>query len=201
MENKNNFLYGDRELNYLKSRDKKLGLVIDKLGMLKREIRSDKFESLVMSIVSQQLSSKAADSIWMRLEEKYSAISAEILADADLNDLRQCGMSIRKAGYVQALAIEIMSGSLNFGEFASMSDENIIAKLSSLPGIGVWTAEMFLIFSMCRMDIVSFGDLAIRRGMMNLYGLKELTKEQFEKYRKRYSPCGTVASFYIWALS
>ncbi|MCL2767475.1 MAG: DNA-3-methyladenine glycosylase 2 family protein, partial [Synergistaceae bacterium] len=71
----------------------------------------------------------------------------------------------------------------------------------SLPGIGIWTAEMFLIFSMRRMDVVSWGDLAIRRGMMKIYGLKDLTKEEFEKYRKRYSPYGSVASLYIWASS
>jgi len=67
--------------------------------------------------------------------------------------------------------------------------------------VGVWTVEMLLIFSLCRPDVLSFKDLAICRGMMNLYGHKEITKELFEKYRKRYSPYGTVASFYLWALS
>jgi 3-methyladenine DNA glycosylase/8-oxoguanine DNA glycosylase len=201
MSNKNFLPYGEKEINYLKSRDKKLGLVIDKLGMIRREVRSDHFEALAMSIVSQQISRKAADSIWNRLKDKLPAVSAGVFADADLNDLHKCGMSLRKAGYIKGIAEAVMSGDINFEEFVSLSDDEIIKKLSSIPGIGIWTAEMFLIFSMCRMDVVSWGDLAIRRGMMNLYGLKELTKEQFGEYRKRYSPYGSVASLYIWASS
>ncbi len=82
-----------------------------------------------------------------------------------------------------------------------MADEEIIDVLSSLRGIGVWTAEMLLLFSLCRPDVVSWGDQAIRRGMMNLYGLKTLSREQFERYRRRYSPYGSVASLYLWAIS
>ncbi|MCL1941877.1 MAG: DNA-3-methyladenine glycosylase, partial [Synergistaceae bacterium] len=199
MNSENFFIYGEKELNYLKSRDKKLGLAIDKLGMLRRKTRPDHFEALAMSVVSQQISGKAADSIWNRLKDKFSEVSAPVFSGADVNDIQKCGMSLRKAGYIKGIAEAVMSKAINFGEFASKSDGEIIEKLSSLPGIGVWTAEMFLLFSMRRMDVVSWGDLAIRRGMMNIYGLKELTKEQFEKYRKRYSPYGSVASLYIWA--
>ena len=202
MKKSENFLiYGEKELSYLKSRDKKLALAIDELGMIRREVRTDHFEALAMSIVSQQISRKAADSIWNRLKDKFSAVSAPIFANADLDDLHKCGISLRKAGYIKGIAEAVMNKVIDFDEFTSMGDDEIIKKLSSLPGIGIWTAEMFLIFSMCRMDVVSWGDLAIRRGMINLYGLKELTREQFEKYRKRYSPYGSVASLYIWASS
>jgi 3-methyladenine DNA glycosylase/8-oxoguanine DNA glycosylase len=201
MNNEEFFLYGEKELNYLKNNDSKLGLAIDKLGMLRRAVHTDHFEALAMSIVSQQISRKAADSIWNRLEDKFSAVSAKIFADADLNDIHKCGISLRKAGYIKGLAHAVMNRDINFEELTSMSDNEIIAKLSSFPGIGIWTAEMFLIFSMCRMDVVSWGDLAIRRGMMNLYELKELTKEQFDKYRRKYSPYGSVASLYLWASS
>ena len=90
---------------------------------------------------------------------------------------------------------------LNIAELATLSDAEIIRRLSSLNGVGVWTAEMLLIFSLERPDVVSWGDLAIRRGMMNLYGLDSLTREQFDRYRKRYSPYGSVASLYLWALA
>ena len=90
---------------------------------------------------------------------------------------------------------------LNIAELATLPDAEIIRRLSSLNGVGVWTAEMLLIFSLERPDVVSWGDLAIRRGMMNLYGLDSLTREQFERYRKRYSPYGSVASLYLWALA
>jgi len=195
------FLYGEKEINYLKTRDKKLGLVIDNLGIIRREVREDHFEALAMSIVSQQISRKAADSIWNRLLDKFSVVSAEVFAGADTDDLRKCGLSSRKSGYIKGVAEAVVNKVINFDEFSSLGDDEIISKLSSLPGIGIWTAEMFLIFSMCRMDVVSWGDLAIRRGMMKLYGLKELSKEQFEEYRKGYSPYGSIASLYIWASS
>jgi len=201
MNNEKYFLYGEKEINYLSKRDKSLGLVIKGLGIIKRPVHTDHFEALMMSIVSQQISRKAADSIWNRLENKFFAVSALTLASADLNDIHKCGISLRKAGYIKKIAEAVMNRDLDFEEFMSMSDDEIIKKLSSFPGIGIWTAEMFLIFSMCRMDIVSWGDLAIRRGMMKLYGLEELTKEQFDNYRKRYSPYGSVASLYLWASS
>jgi 3-methyladenine DNA glycosylase/8-oxoguanine DNA glycosylase len=201
MNNESFLFFGEKELNYLKSRDKELGLAIDKLGVIQRYARTDHFEALVTSIISQQISRKAADSVWNRLEDKYSAVSAEVIANADLVDIHKCGMSMRKAGYIKGIAMAVINKQIDFDEFNSMRDDEIIKKLSTYPGIGIWTAEMFLIFSMHRMDVVSWGDLAIRRGMMNLYGLKELTKEQFEKYRKGYSPYGSVASLYIWASS
>jgi DNA-3-methyladenine glycosylase II len=108
---------------------------------------------------------------------------------------------MRKANYIKGIGEAAYRGDLDLLELREMPDEVVIEKLSSLPGIGVWTAEMLLIFSLCRPDVVSWGDLAIRRGMMNLYGLKELSKKQFDRFRKRYSPCGSVASLYLWALS
>ena len=86
-------------------------------------------------------------------------------------------------------------------DFPSLPDAEIISRLSALDGVGVWTAEMLLIFSLQRPDVVSWGDLAIRRGMMALYGLNSLTRTQFDNYRKRYSPYGSVASLYLWALA
>lgn len=108
---------------------------------------------------------------------------------------------MRKATYIKGIGEALYRGDLDLLELREMPDEGVIEKLSSLPGIGVWTAEMLLIFSLCRPDIVSRGDLAIQRGMMKLYGLKDLSKDQFDRFRKRYSPCGSVASLYLWALS
>lgn len=110
-------------------------------------------------------------------------------------------MSMRKAGYIKGISDEAIAGTVDFKTLYTLTDEEIIKKLSSFHGVGVWTAEMLLIFSLCRPDVVSSKDLAICRGMMNLYGLKELPKDKFERYRKRYSPYGSVASLYLWALS
>jgi DNA-3-methyladenine glycosylase II len=195
------FKYGQKEIKYLKSRDKKLAAAIDRIGMIEREVIPDPFTALVSSIVGQQISSKAADTVWNRLEALLETITPESIAKTEISEIQACGMSARKAGYIKGAAEAALSGQVDFNALHTLSDEEIIIKLSSLRGVGIWTAEMLLIFSLCRPDVVSFKDLAICRGMMNLYGLKELPKEKFERYRKRYSPYGSVASLYLWALS
>jgi 3-methyladenine DNA glycosylase/8-oxoguanine DNA glycosylase len=195
------FEYGHAEIEYLKRRDKKLGAVIDRLGIIEREISPNPFCALVMSIVSQQISGKAADTIWRRLSDKFPEVTPDSIVNADISDIQKCGLSMRKARYVKGIGAAVMCGDIDFSRFHEMPDDEIIEELSSLHGIGVWTAEMFLIFSLRRPDVVSWGDLAIRRGMMNLYGLRKLTKVQFERYRKKYSPYGSIASLYLWALS
>lgn len=195
------FHYGQEEIEYLKKRDKKLGAAMEKIGMIKRQIIPDPFTALVSSIVGQQISSKAADTVWNRLNNLLGSITPDSIGKASLSDVQSCGMTLRKAGYIKGIADAAICGEVDFKELNTLTDEEIIKKLSSLHGVGVWTAEMLMIFSLCRPDVVSYKDLAIRRGMMNLYGLKEISREKFERYRKRYSPYGSVASLYLWALS
>ncbi|HOE57036.1 MAG TPA: DNA-3-methyladenine glycosylase 2 family protein [Bacillota bacterium] len=195
------FEYGRKEIDYLKGKDKKLGAAIDRIGIINRRIIPDPFTALVSSIVSQQISSKAADTVWNRLLSLLGSVNPENINELGLPEIQSCGMSERKAGYIKGIAEAAISGEVDFGALDALSDEDIIKRLSSLRGVGVWTAEMLLIFSLCRPDVVSYKDLAIRRGMMNLYGLKELPEEKFKRYRKRYSPYGSVASLYLWALS
>jgi 3-methyladenine DNA glycosylase/8-oxoguanine DNA glycosylase len=195
------FEYGQKEIDYLKSKDKKLGAAIEKIGMIERKVTPDPFEALISSVVGQQISSKAAVTVWNRLVELLGGITPEHISEADISKVQGCGMSQRKAGYIKGIAEAAIIGEVDFNKLYTLTDEEIIKKLSSLHGVGEWTAEMLLIFSLNRPDVVSYKDLAIRRGMMNLYGLKELPKEKFDKYKKRYSPQGSVASLYLWALS
>ncbi|MBP2022440.1 3-methyladenine DNA glycosylase/8-oxoguanine DNA glycosylase [Clostridium punense] len=195
------FKYGEKEIEYLKKKDKKLGAAIEKIGMIQREITPNPFEALISSIVSQQISSKAAETVWNRFINVIGVVAPENIDKVSIEEIQGCGMSLRKVGYIKGIAEAAISGEVDFSTLHTLTDEEIVKKLSALKGVGVWTAEMLLIFSLCRPDVVSFGDLAIRRGMMNLYGLKELPKEKFERYKKRYSPYGTVASLYLWALS
>jgi len=195
------FSYGKAEIDHLKSRDKKLGRAIDRIGMIERQVIPELFEALVHSVVAQQISSKAAATVWGRLCGNLLDITPNQVASADVADIQQCGLSMRKARYIKGIGEATVSGDLDLAGLREMPDAQVIERLSSLSGIGVWTAEMLLIFSLCRPDVVSWGDLAIRRGMMNLYGLKDLSKKQFDRFRKRYSPCGSVASLYLWALS
>lgn len=195
------FEYGQKEIDYLKRKDKKLGAAIDRIGMIQREITPDPFTALVSSVVSQQISKKAAETVWIRLHTLLRNITPENIAQVEQSEIQGCGMSMRKAGYIKGIADAAISGIVDVDILHTLTDEEIIKKLSSLSGVGVWTAEMLLIFSLSRPDVVSYKDLAICRGMMNLYGLKELPKEKFERYRKRYSPYGSVASLYLWAFS
>ena len=191
------FEYGQKEIDHLKKRDKKLGKAIDEIGIIKREVNPDLFSSLISSIVSQQISSKAAVTIFGRLSALAEEITPKRINVLDVESIQKCGMSFKKAGYIKAAA----ETDIDFNALAMLTDKEIISLLTTLPGIGVWTVEMLLLFSLRRPDILSYNDLAIRRGMMNLYGLEQITKPEFEKYRKKYSPYGSVASLYLWELS
>lgn len=196
------FEYGQVEFDYLKKQDKALGAAMDKIGFIERGVTPNVFKALVQSVLSQQISTKAAQTVGSRMESLLQHdITPQGIANAGLDAIKGCGMSTRKATYIVGIAEAALTGTIDFTTLHTLSDAEIIKKLIGLNGVGVWTAEMLLIFSLGRPDVVSYGDLAIRRGMMNLYGLQELPKEVFEKYRKNYSPYGSVASLYLWALS
>jgi DNA-3-methyladenine glycosylase II len=195
------FKYGRKELDYLKKRDEALGSAIDRMGMVEFEVIPDLFAGLVRSIITQQISTKAAFSIWNRMLEHFVEITPEKIYSANVEEIRSFGLSARKAGSSKEIARAVVQGELNLSELHEIPDEEVIRRLSSLNGIGVWTAEMLLIFSLEHPDVVSWGDLGIRQGMMRLYGLQTLTREQFEEYRKRYSPYESVASMYLWKLA
>jgi len=194
------FEYGEVELNHLRKKDKKLGGAIDRIGILKRQINPELFSALVESVVGQQISSKAATTVCQRLNELCGMNSQRIHA-LSVEEIQACGMSMRKAGYIKNIADSAVSGAIDFSTLPEKNDSEIIETLTTIKGVGVWTAEMLLIFSLMRPNVVSYGDLAIRRGMMNLYGLKELPKEKFQRYAKRYAPYGSIASLYLWHLS
>ncbi|MDF2634240.1 MAG: HhH-GPD family protein [Pelosinus sp.] len=195
------FDYSQTEIDYLKSVDQILGARITQLGKVEREVIPDLFTALIYTIVGQQISVKAVHTIWNRMQDCFSEITPQNVASATVEAIQQCGLSTRKAGYIRSLSETIIRGDFDLLGLYELSDAEIIRRLSKLRGIGVWTAEMLLLNSMERPDVVSWGDLAIRRGMMNLYDLPEITKGQFEKYKRQYSPYGSVASIYLWKLS
>ncbi|ATM86293.1 DNA-3-methyladenine glycosylase [Yersinia massiliensis] len=195
------YSYGETEINHLKRRDKKMAAAIDRLGMLARPLSPDLFAALIRNIVDQQISVKAALTVNARLVALLGTVTPMTVAAASAEAIQGCGMTMRKAGYIKGAAEAALNGSLDLSAIAQLPDNDVIAQLSSLNGVGVWTAEMLLISSLCRPDVLSWGDLAIRRGMMNLYRHKTLPRERFERYRRRYAPYGTTASLYLWALS
>lgn len=195
------FEYGDNEINYLKSKDRALGVAIDKIGHINREVDIDLFSSVVHHIIGQQISTTAQATIWKRMNEALDEITVETICGTDINKLQRFGMTFKKAEYIKDFADRVQSGELNIEELNNKSDEEVIAELSALKGIGMWTAEMIMIFCMQRPDVMSYGDLAIHRGLRMLYHHRNVDKIKFEKYRRRYSPYGTVASLYLWAIA
>lgn len=195
------FIYGDEEIEYLKSKDKILGEVIEKIGHIERVTDTDLFSSVVHHIIGQQISTKAQETIWQRLKDELGEVNAENIYKTDISRLQSLGMSFRKAEYIKDFADKVHSGSFNLQDISEMSDEEAIKALDSLKGIGVWTAEMILLFCLQRPDIFSFDDLAIQRGLRMVYHHRKIDRKLFEKYRRRFSPYCSVASLYLWAVS
>lgn len=194
------FNYGQEELDYLKSKDKKLAEVIDKIGHIERAIIPDLFSALVNSIIGQQISNKAHLTIWKRAQEALVEITPKnVLARSD-NELQSLGLSFRKVTYIQNIAHAVQSKELDLVKLRTLSDEEVCNELSKLKGVGKWTAEMIMIFSMQRTDILSYGDLAVVKGMRMLYHHRDISEEKFRKYHRRYSPYASIASFYFWAI-
>lgn len=195
------FRYGAKEIQHLKANDPMLGAAIEQLGSIQRVIMPDAFQALVYAIVGQLISVKAADAIWSRMVQHLGDITSANLAGYDVETIKSCGLTMKKAQTIHHLSTRIEEGSFSMEELKQLPDQEVMALLTGIKGVGRWTAEMVLIHGLERQDIVSFGDAAIRRGMMRLYGLSELDETTFQSYRANYSPYGTVASLYLWALS
>jgi DNA-3-methyladenine glycosylase II len=192
------FNYGKKQLDYLSSKDETLGKAISCFGFIEREVTLDLFQALAGSIISQQISGKAADNIWNRLLSVAGEINADNIIVLDHETLRSCGISYRKVEYLKSAAKFKIDGKLDEKEFSNLQDEEIISKLVEIKGVGIWTAEMLLIFSLQRENVLSIGDLGIKKGIRKLYGDSETTTERLKYYKDLYAPYGTIASFYLW---
>ena len=195
------FEYGENEITYLQNKDKKLSEVIDQIGMIEREVDTDLFSAVVHHIIGQQISTKAQTTIWQRMKETLGEVNAETILSADISNLQSLGMTFRKAEYITDFARKVHEGVFDLETVAQMSDEAAIKELASLKGIGVWTAEMILLFCLQRPDIFSYDDLAIQRGLRMVYHHRKIDRKLFEKYRRRFSPYCSVASLYLWAVA
>lgn len=172
------------------AKDKYIGPLIEKWGSctIKPLKKSQYFTDLVDAICSQQLSGKAAKTIFGRVKTFLGKITPENIISADTEDLRKCGLSYAKCKYVKDLATRTKSGELEVQKLDKLSDEEIIKELTAVKGIGRWTAEMFLMFSLARPDIFPKDDLGINKAMKKL---KLKSSDRWKPYR-------TVASWYLW---
>lgn len=197
-KNSSYFEYTADELRYLSRRDPQLAHAIKLIGAVDYAVIRNPFAALVYNIIGQQISMKALATMWSRLLDAMGEVTPEnILAMPD-EEMRTLGISQRKCEYAKNAAQAVQSGEIDFDHLREASDEEVIASLVKLRGIGRWTAQMLLIFSFERRDVFSFDDLGVIRGLKALHSLENVTPEIFEHYRKLYSPCATIASFYLW---
>lgn len=195
------FQYDEKATDYLKSKDPVLGKAIEIIGPIQRPVHKDLYESLINGIVGQQISTAAHKTIWKRMTDFYGVVTPEKICATSPLDLQKFGISFRKTEYIMDNSRKILSGELEIESLHDKSDLEVVQELSALKGVGIWTAQMLMIFCMQRPDIVSYGDLAILRGLRMLYRHRKIDKKLFDKYCSRYSPCGSVASLYLWAIA
>ena len=195
------FSYGTLETDYLSRKDAKLAAVIAQVGHVEREVDANLFSAVVHHIIGQQISTKAQATIWQRMREALGTVDAEHILAAGVPQLQGLGMTFRKAEYITDFAQKVQDGAFDLEGIWEKSDEEAIRELSALKGIGVWTAEMILLFCMQRPNVFSYDDLAIQRGLRMVYHHRKIDRRLFEKYRRRFSPYCSVASLYLWAVA
>ena len=190
-----------KALNHLKKSDPILAAIIDRVGPFKIAYREPVFESLVRSIVYQQLHGKAAATIFGRLHAaaKADPLTPESILRLRPARMRALGLSKAKMTYIRELARLTRDGEIDFDNFPALEDAHVIEQLTACKGIGVWTVHMFLIFALRRTDVLPTGDLGIRAAMKKAYNLAELPKpDEMQRIAASWRPYCSIASWYLW---
>lgn len=199
-------IYSKKEIEYLTKADKALGDYMAKIGKVHRDLSSSPFTALISVIISQQISNKAASNIETKIAKELSkntieSIKVEDILKLDEEKLSQTGLGKKKAGWILKITNKIKNKEIDFKKYTKMKDSEILKELTQNEGIGIWSAKMFCIFGLGRLNIISYSDFGIRKGMKLLYKKEDLTKQEFKEISKRYEPYATVASIYLWHLA
>ena len=184
----------------LLKQDPNLTRIIERIGDYQIKKRNNHFAVLIESIISQQLASAAAEAIFARFKKLYPKFPTvtQILNTKNAN-LRSAGLSGMKIEYLKDLSQKIEDGKLKMRSLSKMTDDEIIEHLTQVKGIGQWTAEMFLIFSLGRLDVLPIGDLGLRKGVQMAFSMSELPKpKEVEKIGMRWKPYRSIATWYLW---
>jgi len=191
-------------LKDLSNADQRMGKLIEKFGPPNFNLMNNYYESLVRSIVYQQLSGKAASIIYERFLDLFVFDiypKPKDVLEVSIETLRSSGLSYQKVNYIRDLSEKWQEGTMNLTDIDSMTDEEISSELIKVKGIGQWTADMFLMFTLGRPDVFPFGDLGIQKGVMILTNMNRLpTQKEMERKTKKWQPYRTVAAWYLWKL-
>jgi len=183
----------------LSAKDKKLSMIIKSYPDDFLFSKSDPFFTLARSIVGQQISVKAAQSVWDRLEIKVKKLNPEIIITTHSSTLKSVGLSRQKVNYLKNLASAFIEKKIKVSMWNKMNDEQIVQDLTQIKGIGRWTAEMFLIFNLCRADIFPLDDIGMIRALCKLYKIQYPTnRESIIKIGEKWRPYRSVATWYLW---
>lgn len=188
-------------IDHLTLADKILGAYIHKVGPLSRESLEDPYQSTIDCIIAQQVSGKAAQSIGNKVFMRFPKGDPKAILEASEEEMRALGLSRSKVSYIKNVAQTKFDKTIDWDRLYTLSTQQIMETMLPIKGVGLWTVEMVLIFSLKRMDVMSYDDLAIRRGIMRLYHEEKVSKEFFAKLHERYAPYQTYASFYLWHAS
>lgn len=195
--------YWDDACRHLARRDRVMKRLIPRYGDARLQSRGDAFTTLARSIVGQQISVKAAQSVWERFTQLAGSVDgalapAQVLAHAP-QSLREAGLSLRKAEYLLDLSRHFEGGSVHVGQWAQMDDEAIIEELVAIRGIGRWTAEMFLIFHLMRPNVLPLDDVGLLRGVsLNYFSGEPVSRAEAREVGEAWAPFRSVATWYIW---
>jgi DNA-3-methyladenine glycosylase II len=189
-----------KAITHLKKSDPVLAAIIERVGEYRIEFRQPDFETLVKSITYQQLSGKVASVIFNRLAKAAGGrITPESILKLRPSRMRAVGLSGQKTAYIRDLARHTRDGVVVFEELESLTDAEVIERLTQVKGIGVWTVHMFLMFALRRLNVLPTGDLGIRAAVKKAYGMSDLPKPaEIETLAAAWKPYCTVASWYLW---
>lgn len=191
--------YWEEAKKALSKKDKRLKKIIDSYEGEIMEMRGEPFVTLARSICGQQISVKAADSVWNRFVAGLGKVSPDSVAHAPAEELRSYGLSGSKVIYMHALAMHFLENTHSTKRWAGMSDAEIIKELTSIKGIGVWTAEMFLIFGLGRADVFPLLDLGLLKGIYRHYnGGEPMTKAEVIAVGETWRPYRSLGTWYMW---
>jgi DNA-3-methyladenine glycosylase II len=191
--------YWPRAKRSLARRDAVLGTIIRARPGMALARRGEPFFTLARAIIGQQISVKAAQCVWDRFAAAAPGMTPPAVLELEPAALRACGLSARKAEYVRDLAAKFVDGTLHGSMWSEMSDEQIIAELVQVRGIGRWTAEMFLIFNLLRPDVLPLDDLGLQRAMrLHYFGSRSVSLTRLRKLAETWSPWRSVATWYLW---
>ena len=192
-------IFWEKAKKELGQKDRKLARIIENYPKDFLFSKSDPFYTLARSIVGQQISVKAAQAVWNKIENKLGKIKAISIYKSHYMTLKSCGLSRQKISYLRSLSSAFLNNELNIRNWKSMKEDQIIEELIKIKGIGRWTAEMFLIFNLCRPDVFPADDLGLIKGICNCYNLKyPISKEHAIKLSHKWKPWRSVATWYFW---